>query len=287
MNDRIWFVYKHINKINGKIYIGITREKKPEKRWKNGLGYKHSSHLWAAIQKYGWSNFDHEVIASGLTEQEACSMEIDLIKKYKSNNNQFGYNIAEGGSAPKWTEETKLKNSGANNYLSIPVTIDGLIFESIAGCAKYLDMCRTTLLLWLNGKSRVPKDIINRGLNFVDNPVIFRAQKEKLTKEELDRRRYVTERLRQLRKQIRNGKKQINNVFFNGCIYSSISSLSRFLKCDSSNIAKALRGDRRMPDFFRNGGLRKISRDEFILICEKEIIQLENEKEASRETLED
>ena len=41
-----------------------------------------------------------------------------------------------------------------------------------------------------------------------------------------------------------------------------------------------------MSDFFKNGGLRKITRDEFILICEKEIIQLENEKEASRETLE-
>ena len=89
MNDRIWFVYKHINKINGKIYIGITREKKPENRWKNGLGYKHSSHLWAAIQKYGWNNFNHEVVASGLTEREACCMEIDLIKQYKSNNNQF------------------------------------------------------------------------------------------------------------------------------------------------------------------------------------------------------
>ena len=213
-------------------------------------------------------------------------MEIDLIKKYKSNNNQFGYNIAEGGSAPKWTEESKLKNSGANNYLSIPVTIDGIVFESITDCAKYLDMCRTTLLLWLNGKSRVPKDIINRGLNFVNNPVVFRAQKENLTKEERDRRLYVKERLRQLRKQIKNGKKQINNIFFDGCVYNSISSLSRFLECDSSNIAKMLRGDRNMSDFFKNGGLRKITRDEFILICEKEIIQLENEKEASRDSLE-
>ena len=246
MNDRIWFVYKHINKINGKIYIGITREKKPENRWRNGLGYKHSSHLWSAIQKYGWNNFDHEVIASGLTEQEACCMEIDLIKKYKSNNNQFGYNIAEGGSAPKWTEESKLKNSGANNYLSIPVTIDGIVFESITDCAKYLDMCRTTLLLWLNGKSRVPKDIINRGLNFVNNPVVFRAQKENLTKEERDRRMYIKERLRQLRKQIKNGKKQINNIFFDGCVYKKINTMSRFPECESSNKAKMLRGDRNM-----------------------------------------
>jgi len=35
-----WQVYIHINKINNKKYVGITSEKDPNKRWKNGLGYK-------------------------------------------------------------------------------------------------------------------------------------------------------------------------------------------------------------------------------------------------------
>ena len=35
----VWTVYMHVNKINGKKYVGITSQK-PEERWKNnGIGY--------------------------------------------------------------------------------------------------------------------------------------------------------------------------------------------------------------------------------------------------------
>lgn len=55
--DRKYFVYKHTNKLNGKVYIGITGQITVEERWKNGLGYNRynrngqNSHFYNAIKK--------------------------------------------------------------------------------------------------------------------------------------------------------------------------------------------------------------------------------------------
>ena len=93
--DYIWCVYVHISPSN-KYYVGITSQK-PEKRWKGGSGYKNNIHFYRAIKKYGWNNFQHEIIASNLTKQEAENFEIILIYKLKSNNKNFGYNVSAGG----------------------------------------------------------------------------------------------------------------------------------------------------------------------------------------------
>ena len=88
-------VYAHINKINGKMYIGITKDIKS--RW-TPSAYKLSPYFSRAIQKYGWDNFKHIIILDKIIKDVACECEKELIKKYNTTNSQYGYNIAKGGT---------------------------------------------------------------------------------------------------------------------------------------------------------------------------------------------
>ena len=115
--DRKWCVYMHTFP-NGKKYIGITSTK-PHHRWKSGHGYTKECQpvMFYAIQKYGWSNIKHDIIADDLTECEAKTMECELIALYKTNcgkyyNPSYGYNVIDGGEGANGairSEETKQK----------------------------------------------------------------------------------------------------------------------------------------------------------------------------------
>ena len=109
----MYIVYQHKNKINGKVYIGITSQK-PEQRWgSQGCNYKSSPHFYSAIQKYGWDNFEHNILFTELTKEQACLKEQELIKEYNSMNREFGYNSTSGGDIFTMNEETKQKISQA------------------------------------------------------------------------------------------------------------------------------------------------------------------------------
>lgn len=115
-------VYKHTFP-NGKVYIGITCQK-PEFRWrKDGSGYKpnpnYHTKMWNAITKYGWENVEHEILYENLSKEEAENLEIEIISKYDSTNDKYGYNISIGGNSPTLTDEIRNKISVArkgNNY---------------------------------------------------------------------------------------------------------------------------------------------------------------------------
>jgi hypothetical protein len=91
LEENDYKVYMHKNKINNKVYIGITKQK-PQYRWNDGNGYK-TQLFYKAILKYGWDNFEHYILFEHLTKQEAEYKEIQLIKKYNSHCGKYGYNV--------------------------------------------------------------------------------------------------------------------------------------------------------------------------------------------------
>ena len=109
-----YVLYEHRNKINGKRYIGVTNN--TMKRWcAKGKRYENCPHFWAAIQKYGWDSFEHNVLIYDLTREEASRLEIYYIKKYRTREKAYGYNVTVGGVNPPsmlgkhHSEETRQK----------------------------------------------------------------------------------------------------------------------------------------------------------------------------------
>lgn len=108
-------VYKHTSP-SGKVYIGITAQH-PTRRWRGGSGYRNNAHLAAAVKKYGWPSFTHDILATELSYEEACTLEKALIKKFDSTNPAKGYNISLGGDKTtlgyKYSAESREKISQA------------------------------------------------------------------------------------------------------------------------------------------------------------------------------
>ena len=128
-------VYKHTNKRNGKVYIGITRQE-VNRRWQNGTGYT-GTYFGNAIAKYGWDGFKHEVLFSGLSKEDACKMEIRLISEFQSSDRAKGYNISDGGQ----TGDNLKAHFGVDNYKAVsvkridPRNGDCVVYDTVASAA--------------------------------------------------------------------------------------------------------------------------------------------------------
>ena len=107
--ERTYSVYMHTSP-SGKRYIGITCME-PKKRWKNGKGYELCTAFNRAIQKYGWDQIKHEILLTDLNKEEACSEEQRLIRLYKSDDPEHGYNLTSGGEHYEPNEEWRKRLS--------------------------------------------------------------------------------------------------------------------------------------------------------------------------------
>lgn len=96
------------------MYVGQTCKSLKERARNNGSGYEKSPFFYKAILKYGWDNFEGEIVADHLTHDEANDFEISLINNLKTREPHYGYNLAIGGNNFSTIERENLigKNFG-------------------------------------------------------------------------------------------------------------------------------------------------------------------------------
>lgn len=110
-------IYKGTNKVNGKVYIGLTvrtlKIRLMEHKYKSTVN---PNYLYRAIRKYGWDSFDWEVIDTANSHEELNEKEKYWISFHCSNNNKYGYNETAGGDGIlgySHSEETRQKMSAS------------------------------------------------------------------------------------------------------------------------------------------------------------------------------
>lgn len=113
-------IYKYQNKINNKCYIGqsidIQRRQYAHKSSAfNEKANDYDSQFHQAVRKYGWDNFDFEVIAElkpeEYTKETLDQLEKFFIKYYESYTN--GYNATPGGDETALRARVGSKNGRA------------------------------------------------------------------------------------------------------------------------------------------------------------------------------
>ena len=160
-------IYLVTNNVNGKRYIGKTTQA-IEKRWyqhcKNAE-YGNDTYLYRAIRKYGKDNFTVEVLCEGLDDEEILMIEhhspeynmtkggddgdtssspnyrLSLLNRDVSGVNNPNYG-KRGPSSPNYgkrrTEEQKQNHRDGYKGKRIPVSVDGIQYESVSRAAKLL-----------------------------------------------------------------------------------------------------------------------------------------------------
>ena len=114
MENKICGIYKIVNNVNKKIYIGQSininrrfREHKSKLRYDKHI----NRYLQNSWNKYNEENFEFDIVEE-CTEDLLDDREKYWIKFYKSNNKKYGYNGDDGGNKKKHlSEETKEKIS--------------------------------------------------------------------------------------------------------------------------------------------------------------------------------
>lgn len=160
-------LYIHISP-SWKYYVGITSLKIGYRWGKNGHGYK-TQYFQRAIEKYGWDNFIHIVVADKLSKHEACELEKIFIKELKSNNPKYGYNLSTGGECSNigvhFSDETR-KAMSENASISVKqYTKDGKFvrkWRSMREAGRELGIDESSIAKCCKGEYKTSKGFVWR-----------------------------------------------------------------------------------------------------------------------------
>lgn len=92
-------------------YVGMSQQ--PKQRWNKGEGYKENKDFYDAIQKFGWNNIKHEIVAETNYKWIAQKIERTLITHFKNKKRSFNEtNIEEKLLVNKSNRKNPIKKVG-------------------------------------------------------------------------------------------------------------------------------------------------------------------------------
>ena len=223
-------VYCHTNKTNGKKYIGITCQDIQD-RWRiDGRGYAGQKKFYNAIIKYGWDNFIHEILYTGLSEEDACEIEKFLIEYYGSIKN--GYNVQSGGHPTKHSSKTieKIKASHLGKHRD-PKTVAKMTATKIEKYGLAVICVETQQVFASMGEAA--------RITGIDKTSISRC----CNGQQMTAGKYHWQLLNTDKISTKNDKRKKKVMCVNtGIIYESVQAAAAHTNSDASNICKVCNG---------------------------------------------
>jgi group I intron endonuclease len=116
-------IYKVLNKVNQKIYIGQTKntlQRRMAAHKCSAITKKSNSYFHKAIRKYGWDSFSWEIICFCKSKEELDKKEIIYIHKYSSHVSLgFGYNLTKGGDFNPMSDPEIKRRADVNRAIAM------------------------------------------------------------------------------------------------------------------------------------------------------------------------
>lgn len=233
-------IYKITNRVNGKVYIGQTKNSLQWRWRKHCMPSEKCTCLVRAIQKYGKENFTVEQIDTASDRDELNAKEIYWIQHYDCIAPN-GYNLKSGGNENLiYSEETRRRISQANIGKKPSVETRRKISEANKGkklseeTKRRMSESRTGRVVSTETRAKISQSLM--GHSFTDET------RRKMS--EAQKKRVITDETRKKMSESSNRKRKVLCVE-TGEIFDSIAKASEKYKASDTHISCVCRGKRK------------------------------------------